>query len=50
MKKDVLQTINQIRQLSQRNALKSKNTMAKLKGLDKITVNLPVFSVNVHVV
>jgi hypothetical protein len=50
MKKDDLQTINQIRLLNQRNALKSNNMTAKWKGLEKITVNLPIFSVKVHVV
>jgi hypothetical protein len=50
MKKDDLQTINQIRLLSQKNASNSNNTMAKWKGLDKIKVNLPIFSVKVHVV
>ncbi len=50
MKKDDLQTIDQIRLLNQKNAYKSKNTMAKWKGLDKIMVNLPIFSVKVHVV
>jgi hypothetical protein len=39
MKKDDLQTIDQIRLLNQKNPLNSKNTMAKWKGLDKITVN-----------
>jgi hypothetical protein len=50
MKKDDLQTINQIRLLNQKKAFKNYNKMAKWKGLDKITVNLPVFSVKVHVV
>jgi hypothetical protein len=50
MNKDDLQTIDQIHLLNQKNALKSKNTMAKLKGLDKITVNLPIFSVKAHAV
>jgi hypothetical protein len=50
MKKDDLQTIDQIRLLNQKNALKDSNEMAKWKGLDKITVNLPIFSVKVHVV
>jgi hypothetical protein len=50
MKKDDLQTINQIRLLSQKNALKNSNKIAKWKGLDKITVNLPIFSVKVHMV
>jgi hypothetical protein len=49
-KKDDLQTIDQIRLLNQKNALNSKNTMAKWKGLDKIMVNLPIFSVKVHAV
>jgi hypothetical protein len=35
MKKDDLQTINQNRLLSQKNALKNCNKMAKWKGLDK---------------
>jgi hypothetical protein len=35
MKKDDLQTIDQICLLNQKNALNSKNTMAKWKGLDK---------------
>ncbi len=38
MKKDDLQTINQIHLLSQKNASNSDNTMAKWKGLDKIKV------------
>jgi hypothetical protein len=50
MKKDDLQTINQIRLLNQKNSLKNSNKMEKWKGLDKITVNLPIFSVKVHVV
>ncbi len=50
MKKDDLQTINQIRLLNQKNALKNSNRMAKWKGLDKIMVNLTIFSVKVHVV
>ncbi len=50
MKKDDLQTINQIHLLNQKNALKYSNKMAKWKGLDKITVNIPIFSVKVHVV
>jgi hypothetical protein len=50
MKKDNLQTIDQIRLLNQKNALKNSNKMAKWKALDKITVNLPIFSVKVHVV
>jgi hypothetical protein len=49
MKKDDLQTIGQIRLLNQKNALKNNNKMAKWKGQDKITVNLPIFSVKVHV-
>jgi hypothetical protein len=48
MKKDDLQTINQIHLLSQNNALNSNKTMAKEKGLNKIEVNLPFFSVKVH--
>ncbi len=50
MKKDDLQTIDQIHLLNQKNTLKNSNKMAKWKGLDKITVNLPIFSVKVHVV
>jgi hypothetical protein len=50
MKKDDLQTIDQIRLLNQKNALKNNNKMAKWKGLDKLAVNLPIFSVKVHVV
>jgi hypothetical protein len=50
MKKDDLQTIDQIRLLNQKNALKYNNKMAKGKGLDKITVNVPIFFVKVHVV
>jgi hypothetical protein len=50
MKKDDLQTIDQIRLLNQKNASKSKNTMAEWKGLDKIMINLPIFSAKVHVV
>jgi hypothetical protein len=50
MTQNDLQTIDQIRLLSQKNASNSKNTMAKEKGLDKIEVNLPVFFVKVHVV
>jgi hypothetical protein len=50
MKKDGLQTIDQIRLLCQKNASNSYDTMAKEKGLDKIEVILPVFSVKVHVV
>ncbi len=49
-KKDDFQTINQIRLLNQKNALNSKNTMAKWKGLDKMMINLPFFSVKEHVV
>jgi hypothetical protein len=48
MKKDDLQTINQIHLLSQNNSSNSNKTMAKEKGLDKIEVNLPVFSVKVY--
>jgi hypothetical protein len=40
MKKDDLQTIDQIRLLNQKNALKSNDTMAKWKGLDMMMVNL----------
>jgi hypothetical protein len=50
MKKDDLQTINQICLRSQKNASNSCDTMAKEKGLDKIEINLPVFSVKAHVV
>jgi hypothetical protein len=50
MKKDDFQTTNQLHLLNQKNALKSKNTIAKWQGLDKITVNLPIFSVKVHAV
>jgi hypothetical protein len=49
-KKDDLQTIDQICLLNQKNALKNSNKMAKWKGLDMIMVNLPIFSVKVHVV
>jgi hypothetical protein len=35
---------------NQKNASKSNNMMAKWKGLDKIMVNLPIFSVKIHVV
>jgi hypothetical protein len=48
MKKDDLQTIDQIHQLSPNNASNSNKNMAKEKGLDKIEVNLPVSSVKVH--
>lgn len=52
LKKDDLQSIDQIRLLNQRkaNSLTNSNKMAKWKGLDKIMVNLPIFSVKVHVV
>jgi hypothetical protein len=50
MKKDDLQTIDKIHLHNQKNALKDNNKMAKWKDLDKITVNLPIFSVRVHVV
>ncbi len=50
MKKDDLQTIDQICLLSQKNALHSYDTLAKEKGLDKIEVNLPDFFVKVHAV
>jgi hypothetical protein len=43
MKKDDLQTIDQIHLLSQKNASNSDDTMAKEKGLDEVEVNLPVF-------
>ncbi len=49
-KKDDLQTIDQLHLLSQNNALNSNKTMAKWKGLDKIMVNSPIFSVKVHAV
>jgi hypothetical protein len=48
LKKDDLQTIDQIHLLIQNNASNSNKTIAKEKGLDKIKVNLPVFSVKVH--
>jgi hypothetical protein len=48
MKRDDLQTIDQIRLLNRKNALKNSNKMAKWKGLDKIMVNY--FSVKVHVI
>jgi hypothetical protein len=38
MKKDDLQTIDQIRLLSQKNASNNYDTMAKEKGLDKVEV------------
>ncbi len=50
MKKDDLQTIDQIHLRNQKNALKNSNKMAKWKGLDKIMVSLPIFSFKVHVV
>ncbi len=50
MREDDSQTIDQIHLLNQNNALKNNNKMAKWKGLDKITVNLLIFSVKVHVV
>ncbi len=50
MKKDDLQTIDQVHVLSQDNASKSNKTVANWKGLDKITVNLPIFSIKVHAV
>jgi hypothetical protein len=50
MKKDDLQTIDQVHLLGQNNASNSNKTMAKWKGLDKITVNLPIFSIKVHAV
>jgi hypothetical protein len=50
MKKDDLQSIDQIRLICQRNASNSNNTMAKWKGLDKTKVDLPIFSVKVHAV
>jgi hypothetical protein len=49
MKKDDLQTIDGIHLLNQKNALKNNNKMAKWKGLDKIMINLPIFSAKVHV-
>jgi hypothetical protein len=50
MKKDDLQTIDQIHLLSQNNASNNNKIMAKEKGLDKKEVNLPIFSVKVHAV
>jgi hypothetical protein len=50
MKKDDLQTIDQIRLLSQKNASNSNITMAKWKGLDKINVTLPIFSAKIRAV
>ncbi len=50
MKKDDLQTFDQICLPSPKNASNSYDTMAKEKGLDKIKVYLPVFSVEVHAV
>ncbi len=50
MKKDDLQTINQTCLSSQKNASNSYDTMAKEKGLDKIEVNLPVFSAKAHAI
>jgi hypothetical protein len=50
MKKDDLQTIDPICLLNWKDALKNSNKMAKWKGLDKIMVHLPIFSVKVHVV
>ncbi len=44
------QPMEQICLLCQKNASKSNNTMAKWKGLDKIKVTLPIFSVKVHAV
>jgi hypothetical protein len=48
MKKDDLQTIDKICLLSQKNVSNSNNTIAKWKGLDKIKVDLPIFSAKVH--
>ncbi len=50
MKKDDLQTFDQIRLLSQKRASNSNNNMAKWKGLDKIKASLPIFSVKGHAV
>ncbi len=50
MKKDDLQTMDQICLLNQKNSLKNNNKMTKWKGLDKMMINLPIFSVKVHVV
>jgi hypothetical protein len=36
--------------LSQKNSSNSNNAMVKWKGLDKIKVNLPIFSAEVHAV
>ncbi len=49
---DDLQSINQIRLLNHRktNSLTNSHKMAKWKGLDKIKVKLPIFSVKVHMV
>ncbi len=44
------QPMDQIRLLSQKNASKSNNTIAKWKGLDKTKVSLPIFSVKGHAV
>jgi hypothetical protein len=50
MKKDDLQAIVQIRLLSQKMPQIVRILWQKWKGLDKIKVNLPIFSVKVHVV
>jgi hypothetical protein len=50
MKKDDLQTIDQIRLLNQKMLQKSNNMMAKWKVLDKIMVNKSIISVKAHVV
>ncbi len=39
------QPMDQICLLSHKNASNNNNTMAQWKGLDKIKVNLPIFSV-----
>ncbi len=41
---------DQISLLSQKNASNGNDTIAKWKGLDKIKVKLPIFSVKVHAV
>ncbi len=52
MKRDDFQTTNGPNPslLSQKYASNSNNTMAKWKGLDKIKVSLPIFSVKGHAV
>jgi hypothetical protein len=44
------QAIDKIRLLGQKNASNSNNTKAKWKGLDKIKVNLPMFSIKLRAV